>query len=171
MNLDDCYKIGQVIKAHGIKGEVVAELDVEYPEEFIDLESVFVEINKKLVPFFIDDMSIHEKRAIIKFEDVESAEEAKFLLKRSLYIPSEDLPELEEEGSSVVGILGFTVKDQTKGEIGKVTEYIERPGQDLLAVDYNGKEVYIPVDEAIILKVEKKKKVVIVDLPEGLLDL
>lgn len=171
MNLDDCYKIGQVIKAHGIKGEVVAELDVEYPEEFIDLESVFVEINKKLVPFFIDDMSIHEKRAIIKFEDIESAEDAKFLLKRSLYIPSEDLPDLEDEGNSVIGILGFTVIDQTHGEIGKVTEYIERPGQDLLVVDYKGKEVYVPVDEAIILKVEKKKKVVLVDLPDGLLDL
>jgi len=50
-------------------------------------------------------------------------------------------------------------------------EYIEKPGQDLLRVDYMGKEVYIPVDPSIIKKTDRKKKLVIVDLPEGLLDL
>lgn len=169
MNLQNCFRIGQIVKAHGIKGEVVLEMDEDHAEEFSELESVFVEINQKLVPFFIEEIQAHGKRAIIKFEEIESVEETRLLLKKQIFISSDQLP--EEADFYHDAILGFLVKDKTKGEIGLVIEYIERPAQDLLLVDYHGKEVYIPVDPSIVIKADRKKKILLVDLPDGLLDL
>jgi len=93
MNLQNCFRIGQIVKAHGIKGEVVLEMDEEHPEEFSELESVFVEINQKLVPFFIVDIQASGKRAIIKFEDIETVEETKLLLRKQVFVSSDQLSE------------------------------------------------------------------------------
>lgn len=169
MNLENCFRIGQIIKAHGIKGEVVIETDEEHPEEFSELESVFIEINQKLVPFFIEEIQVNGKRAIVLFEDIHSVEETKILLRKQVYVNAGQLP---EEGQFYhEALLGFTVRDKAKGEIGPVKEYVERPGQDLLVADYQGREVLIPVDPSIILRLDRKKKIISVNLPEGLLDL
>ena len=170
MNLDSCILIGHIVKAHGFKGEVNAEIHFNLPKKF-KLESVYLEINQKLVPFFIEKISLSNQKAIIKFEDVDSEEEVKKLLKKSLYLPAEKLPEQEEYDPSLDHIIGFKVKDKTLGELGLVVNIFERAGQDLLMMEYEGKEVMIPVDENIILKVEAKKKLITVNLPEGLLDL
>lgn len=70
MNIDACYQLGYVIKKHGVKGEVSVLLDVDFPEEYSELESVFVEINQKLVPFFIEAIQIRDDKAVIKFEHI-----------------------------------------------------------------------------------------------------
>jgi 16S rRNA processing protein RimM len=168
MNLESCFKVGEIIKAHGVRGEVVAEFAVADPDEYENLESVFVEINQKLVPFFIEKISFTQKRAIIKFEDVDSIEDTKLVLNRSLYL----LLDEEESGEELEYeyLTGFKIKDKKLGELGTVKEYMERQGQDLIVMDYKGKEVFIPVDKNIILKVDAKTKSLHVDLPDGIID-
>ena len=53
MRVEDCYQLGNIVKPHGLDGEIQAFLDVDMPETYQDLESVFVMINKKLVPFLL----------------------------------------------------------------------------------------------------------------------
>ena len=171
MNLDSCFKVGQIVKAHGIKGEIVLDLDGNHSDILLELESVFVEVNQKLIPFFIDDISVTDKRAIIKFEDINSSEDTKSLMKKNVFISNDYLPEDEEDRFYYEELIGFKIQDQNQGEIGTVTDFIERPGQDLLVGEHSGKEFYIPVDTAIILEADRDKKVLITDLPEGLLEL
>ena len=80
MNIDACYQLGYIVRTHGVKGQVVAFFDVDYPEDYEELESVFLQLSGKLVPFFIDALDIQPNgRIIIKFEDVDSIVEAEKL--------------------------------------------------------------------------------------------
>jgi 16S rRNA processing protein RimM len=169
MNIDSCFKLGQIIKAHGLKGEVLINLEVNNPEDYQDLESVFLEINQKLVPFFIEDFNIKANRAIIKFEDIDSMEAIKSILNANVFVPLDDL--VESEGTQFNLMIGCKVHDKTMGLLGVIKEVYEVPGQDLLSMDYMEKEILIPVNEHIILKLDQKKKILHVDLPDGLVDL
>ncbi|HXA02830.1 MAG TPA: hypothetical protein VNW99_12625, partial [Cytophagaceae bacterium] len=66
---------------------------------------------------------------------------------------------------------GYQVNDKNLGMLGKITEVYIMPGQEMLAMAWKEKEVLIPVNEHILLKADHKKKILQVDLPEGLLDL
>ncbi|MEM6830746.1 MAG: hypothetical protein AAF551_09530 [Bacteroidota bacterium] len=98
MKEDDCYQLGEVIKTHGLKGEVSIRLDADYPEEYKELESVFLKQEGKLVPFFIDTFHIQASNALVKFEDIDSIDQARELVKCSLFLPLSYLPELAEGG-------------------------------------------------------------------------
>ncbi|MFL5730587.1 MAG: ribosome maturation factor RimM [Cytophagaceae bacterium] len=170
MTIDSCFKLGQIQKAHGFKGEVMAQLQVKHPEDYKNLESVFVEINQKLVPFFIDSLKLTTgDKAIIKFEDLNNEAAVKSLIGHAIYLPLEEMTEEEESNLSI--LIGYQVDDKNLGRLGKISEVYTMPGQEVLGMDWKEKEVLIPAGETILLKADHKKKILHVDLPEGLLDL
>lgn len=171
MTIDECFQLGYVIKTHGLKGEINVLIDADDPNEYKNLESVFVEINKKLVPFFIDRIQIRGGKAIVKLEDLNTIEQAEELKSCSLYLPLSFLPELEEGQFYYHEIIGYEVVDDTLGTVGKVKNVYELPNQDLIAIDYKGKEALIPVNDDLIGHVDHEAKTLAVSLPEGLLDI
>ncbi|MDX5346950.1 MAG: ribosome maturation factor RimM [Hymenobacteraceae bacterium] len=171
MNKDACYELGHVVKAHGTKGQVLIELDVDYPEDYDDMESVFLEIQGKLIPFFIEHMEPQQKsRFIVKFEDINSMPEADKLRYTRLYLPLDTLPELDEDQFYFHEIVGYTVVDEKLGKLGAVKEIFNLPHQDLASMDYQGNEVLIPIHEDVVLRVDRNEKLLHVNLPEGLLE-
>jgi 16S rRNA processing protein RimM len=170
MIIDDCFKLGHIVKKHGLKGELSILLDVDYPEDYNELESVFVEINKQLVPFFIEYLQLNGDRGIVKFEDVDDLPTAERLFKSDLYLSAKNLPKLDEGQFYYHEIIGYMVSDKSLGEVGKITEVYEFPNQDLLGVIHQEKEVLIPINDEIIVKVAHELKQMQVDLPAGLLD-
>ncbi|WMJ72840.1 ribosome maturation factor RimM [Cytophagaceae bacterium ABcell3] len=172
MDKDSCFKFGFISKVHGLKGDVIAQVDVKYPEEFIDLESLFVEINKQLIPFFIEDYRLkQQQRIILKFEDVDNSEQATELIGKSIFLPNELLPEPDEGEVLLNQLVGCAVHDKVHGVLGVVDEVYEMPGQDLIGMTYQGKEVLIPVNGNILLEADYRKKILLTELPAGLLDL
>ena len=128
MNKADCFHLGYVAKLHGFKGEVSLFLDVSNPEDYADLEMVFIEINNQLTPFFIDSFKLKNKGfAAVKFEGVDTENDARFLQRKSLYLPAEILPELSGTSFYDHEIVGFTVVDTNFGEVG-VAVLIAKPG-------------------------------------------
>lgn len=171
MKTEACYQLGYVVKAHGTKGQVVAFFDVDYPEEYEEMESVFLEIQGKLVPFFIDWLEPqHKGRFIIQFEDVTTVEEAEKLRGTKLFMPLDTLPELESDQFYFHEVIGYTVVDETHGELGPVKEFYDLPHQALMALDYQGQEILMPVHDDFILRTDREEKKLYVKLPEGLLD-
>ncbi|MEQ8243738.1 ribosome maturation factor RimM [Fulvivirga sp.] len=170
MNIDACYQLGYVIKKHGVKGEVSVLLDVDFPEEYSELESVFVEINQKLVPFFIETIQIRDDKAVIKFEDIDDGPAADELKAKRVFLPLSTLPELDPGKFYYHQVVGYTVKDQKLGEVGIITGIFTSNMQDLITVDYDGTEILIPINDDIVHDADHENKILNVDLPEGLMD-
>lgn len=171
MTQDSCYLLGYIVRTHGTSGNVVMFLDVDYPEDYEELDSVYVEIKGELVPYFISKFNLQKQsNAIVTFEDVDTIEKAQALVGSSLYLSLDDLQELGEEEFYYHEIKGFTVVDARDGVLGIVKEVYALNGQDLIAMGYKGVEVLIPTSEEIVSKADKEKKELYVNLPEGLLE-
>jgi 16S rRNA processing protein RimM len=171
MKIEECFLCGYIAKPHGYKGEVTLVLDVDNPAAYSDLDSFFVLIQGSLVPYFVEEIRLQEDKAIVKLEDVATQEAAQALVGNQVYLPMNNLPELEEGQFYYHDIIGYRVVDTTAGELGEVTNVYEFPHQDLIAMNYQEQEVLIPVIDEIVLKADHTKKQLMVNLPEGLLDI
>lgn len=171
MDIESCYQLGYVLKTHGVQGELTFVLDVDDPGVYAGLESVFIEINGKLVPFFIDNIQILKEKAIVRLEDISSVQKAQHLVGNALYLPLDNLPELEEDQFYYHQIVDYQVVDEKMGNLGKVSNVYEMPHQDLVAMQYQEKEVLIPITDEIVTGIDHEKKELYVELPEGLLDI
>lgn len=171
MEKEQCYDLGFVSKTQGYKGTLILHLEVDFPESYDNLESVYVLKNNKLIPFFIEDISIlHKGFARVKFEDVDSEEDARALVKCKLYLPIEVLPELESHQFYYHEIIDFIVSDSKLGEIGTVIEHIDIPGNPQLLVLHKEKEVFVPISDTFYNGIDKDKKIIFVSLPDGLIE-
>jgi 16S rRNA processing protein RimM len=171
MDIDSCFKIGWILKPHGLKGEVTVTLDDDAPEDFSAINSVFLEQNKRLVPYFIQGISTRGKKAFVKFEDINSVDAALEISKQSIYIEKSVRPKSARGEFYNDEIIDFEVYDDEKGLLGKIREVVQAGPNRLLLLDYNNKEVLIPVNGPFIESVNKTKKKISVNLPEGFLEL
>lgn len=171
MNIDACYKIGLVMKPHGLKGEVTISMDDISPD-FSALESIFIEEKEnRLVPLFISSASMKGEKAFVKFEDIDTIEEALKISKKALYLPKSMRPKSNRGEFYDDEVQDFEVTDEISGPLGKVIDVVQTGANRLLAVDYNGKEILIPINSPLIVSVNKSKRKVSVNLPEGFLDI
>lgn len=172
MDKKDCFFVGKIVKKYSFKGELLVKLDTDEPEIYEDMESVFVELRNNLVPFFIESSQLHKSELLrVKFEDVDSEADADALLKCDLYLPLEFLPKLEDDKFYFHEVIGFTVEDVNFGTVGIVKSINDSTAQALFEIDRDGIEILIPMNDAFIKKVDKKKKVITVETPEGLIEL
>ena len=169
MDKATCFKIGYIAKAHGLKGEVTLVIT-----EAIDLtllKSVFVETKNNLVPYFIGAVSDRGDKAFVKFEDVNSVEQADMLKGCSIYLNKELRPKLKRGEFYDDEVINFAVEDENGEPLGTIKEVIQSGANRLLSLNYLGKEVLIPVNSPFIVSVNKTKKKIIVQLPDGFLDI
>jgi len=173
MRIDECYQLGYISKTHGLHGEVSVFLDVDYPEAYKEMESVFLQLKGSgtLVPFFIETIRPQKDGAILRFEDIDTIEQAEELAGAQLYLPLDQLPVLEEDQYYFHEIVGFSIQDENEGTLGIIKDVYEAGAQDLIAMDYREQEVLIPLNDEIVLKVDKEQQIVYTRLPDGLLDI
>ncbi|MBR5254813.1 MAG: 16S rRNA processing protein RimM [Bacteroidales bacterium] len=170
MKIEDCFYLGKILKPFSYKGEVVLFLDVDEPMDYSELDGVYVSINKKLVLYTIKSIRINNNKAIVRFDGVEY-EDLERLLGRELYLPLELLPPLEGNKFYFHEIIGFSVIDTEKGDIGKIIGVYENAPQPLLSIDCEGKEILLPIIDEVILEVLRQEKQMKVQSPEGLIEL
>ncbi|MAP53804.1 ribosome maturation factor RimM [Altibacter sp.] len=172
MQKEKCFYLGKIVKKYSFKGELLIKLDTDDPEEFVEMESVFVEVHKNLIPFFIEESSLHKSELLrIKFEDVDSEADADALLGAALYLPLTALPKLTGNQFYYHEVIGFTISDQRFGVIGTLVSINDSTAQALFEIDHNGKEVLIPINDSFIKKVDRTAKSILLDVPEGLIEL
>ena len=172
MDLKDSIYIGQIAKLHGYKGGVSLFLDVTHPEEYMDMESFFIEIDGILTPFFVEFFKLKNKGfAAVKFQGIDTEQEAKSLLKKKVFIPETELKELDESNFYDHEVIGYEVEDVVKGKIGKVTAIADLKQNPLLVIEFKDKEILLPIFEGLIVNVDRKLKRLKVKAPDGLIDL
>jgi 16S rRNA processing protein RimM len=172
MRKEDCFYLGKIAKKFSFKGEVLAYLDTDEPELYENLESVFVECNKHLVPFFIETASLHKNDFLrIRFEDVSTEEEAEAILGNDLYLPLSMLPKLSGNKFYFHEVIGFEVIDSRRGNIGQIVAINDSGAQPLFEIDKNGTEILIPLIDDFIIALDRENKTITLETPEGLVDL
>lgn len=170
MKKQEAYKIGYILKTHGLKGGISASFDMSNPQEYILSNALFVDTEGGLVPFFIETINVNQGKGFIKFEDVENVEKAKRLIGLDLYIPLADLPELGEGEFYFHEVIDFKIVDEEVGLIGKVEEIIDLKSHAVMRTTYQGKEVLIPMHEEVLIQTDKTTEQLTVKLPDGLLE-
>lgn len=171
MDIDSCYQLGYVVKPHGLQGDVTIYIDADNPNTYKNLESVFIHMDNQLVPFFIKHIKISGHKALLSLEESRNINFANNLKGAELFLPLDRLPELADEHFYYHEIIGYEVIDKETGELGKVLNILSAGPQDILTVDHDGIEVLIPINEETVYKVDKKKELVYVNLPDGLLEI
>jgi 16S rRNA processing protein RimM len=159
------------MKPHGLKGQVTISLDAEAPEDFSDIETVFIENRNRLLPYFIEAISMKGNKAFLKLEEVNSPEEAQRISKSSVYLPKTARARSGRGEFYDDEVIGFEVSDTELGILGKITEIVHAgPNNKLLSVDYQGREVLVPLNSPFIDSVNKSRKKITVTLPTGFLE-
>lgn len=169
----NCVKIGYVQKPHGIHGELVIRFQEEYYETLEEYPILFLEIDSLLVPYFIPEDGLRFKSGesvIVRLDWVDSDKKAKALCGLSVYVDQNDVF-LSEDELSTNALVGYQLYDETLGLIGEITDVNDYSGNLLLSVDYEGREVLIPLNEELMVRLDEDLQEIELRIPEGLFHL
>lgn len=171
MKIDDCFYVGYVTKTKGLKGEVQIYFEFEDFEE-LDLSTLFLDTNGKLIPYFTSSFKLQSNRTgYLFFEDIDTIEKAEKLIRKKIYLPDSKKPEKQEDEFYYTDLKGFIVHDEKAGEIGEISDVLEYPQQFIAVVPYKFREVMFPLNEEIIKSIDEEEGIIKVVLPEGLIDI
>ncbi len=172
MRKEDCFFLGKIVKKYSYKGELLVTLDTDEPQMYTQMESVLVEINHALIPFFIESSSLHKSRLLrVQFEEVNSEADANALIGSKLYLPMDMLPKLTGNKFYFHEVIGFTAIDNNFGEIGTIARINDQTAQALFVINRQGQEVLIPLNDEFIMHLDRAAKEIHLNTPEGLIDL
>jgi 16S rRNA processing protein RimM len=172
MRTEDCFYLGKIAKKFSFKGELLIYLDTDEPELYENMESVFVEFNKNLIPFFIENSSLHKGDFLrVQFEDVTNEEEADKLLGSDIYLPLAMLPKLEGNKFYFHEVIGFEIEDERLGVFGVIASINDSSAQPLFEVLNGSVELLIPMIDQFLVKIDRENKKVVMNLPEGLVEM
>jgi 16S rRNA processing protein RimM len=172
MRKEDCFYLGKIAKKFSFKGEVLIYLDTDEPELYEDMESVFVEFNKNLIPFFIENSNLHKGDFLrVKFEDVDNEEQADEIINCEVYLPLNILPKLEGNKFYFHEVIGFEIEDQRIGVFGKIVSINDTSAQPLFEIINGNVEILVPMIDQFLVKIDRENKKVIMNLPEGLVEM
>lgn len=107
----------------------------------------------------------------IDFEEVKDESSADKLIGSELYLPLTMLPKLSGNKFYYHEVIGFTLMDEVHGDIGVIDSVNDNASQDLFEVKKGDKELFIPITDEIITKVDRENKSIHVRTPEGLVEL
>ncbi|GAA4047083.1 ribosome maturation factor RimM [Flavobacterium chungnamense] len=172
MRKEDCFYLGKIAKKFSFKGEVLIYLDTDEPELYQEMESIFVEFNKNLIPFFIENSNLHKGDFLrVKFEDVDNEEQADEIINCEVYMPLNMLPKLEGNKFYFHEVIGFEIEDQRIGVFGKIVSINDTSAQPLFEVINGNVEILVPMIDQFLVKIDRENKKVIMNLPEGLVEM
>lgn len=170
--IEDLVPIGQVAKTIGYKGNVLVDAYPGYEQSWSALTKCLIKVEGVWAPFFVISSQRHADLLDILFADLQDDKAARTIVQQEIFINAHQIAaedgELEMEDSEWVG---FVVMDTEIGQIGTIQAIRELPGQDLAIVSYLDKSISIPLAEELIVEIDLEKKVVVLNLPHGLLDL
>ncbi len=162
--------IGKLVATFGLKGEIVLLHHLGKKTSLKGLQTLFIEEKKgEMLPWFIEETRIkNDQELFVKFDGIDSKESARRLIQKQVWLKEEDFHKYAGK-SSAISFLGFHIIHHGE-DLGEILEIIEQPHQVLCRIDLDGKEALIPLHAETLLKIDKKKKQVQVNLPDGLLD-
>lgn len=170
-NTSNLVTIACISRPQGLKGEVIARLETDFPERFDKLKNVFLVFpNGKIEETFLENHWFHKGQVVLKFSLISDRNDAETLRNALVKIPESDLIELPKDHYYEFDLVGCQITTINGLEIGKVQELMYTGPAPLLIVR-GTKEYLIPLAEEICYEINIKEKKILINPPEGLLEL
>jgi 16S rRNA processing protein RimM len=174
---DDLIVIARAVRTHGLKGEIVAELLTDFPERFEDVDELIL-VAPSVEPQSrdqqraeLEDFWFQKGRVVLKLAGYDDVDQAKALVGYAFAVPDSERVELEEDEFYDWELEGCTVRIGDRN-IGQVRSILKTGGTEILVIaDDSGKEQLVPLAAEIVVKIDKVARVILIDPPEGLLEL
>ena len=172
---EEVTAVGELIKTHGIAGELVMKTLYDGLFEGMDTPYIICDMDGILVPFFIESYRPRGAASLlVKLEYVDDERAARRFVRRTVYYPIDRLSENDSEGADDPAwecFVGYQLTDEAGHEVGTVTAVDASTANVLFRVDRVGHELLIPVASEVMHGVDHAARCIAVDMPEGLLDL
>ncbi len=174
--MKDHIQVGYTRKPFGVNGQLKLKIEANFLEDVLKSEVLFIEIGGQQVPHFVESFQDTEE-LVVHFEDVESREQAAKLVSRPVYLRPADIIPAEEKEIPLETIephlkyLNYYIEEVELGKIGQIVRIEVFPQQEMAFVDYDGREVMIPLHPSFVLREDVKQRVLTLDLPEGMLEI
>ena len=171
MGSNQFTEIGLIQRTHGVNGEFQVTWNSNFYLEEQNLESVFIEIEGIPVPFFISSIRPKgEDKALIKLEDIDDVICAEEFVGLKMLLPSDQIETDDELLMS--DLIGYSIVSTEKQLIGKIVDYQEYQSNSVFTVNHqSGKEIILPAVNDLIIEVDTESKTVLMEIPDGLIDL
>lgn len=165
---DELYKIGQIGRTHGIKGEVTLHFTDDVWDR-ADAEYLFLRVDGLPVPFFLEEYRFRsDTTALVKFLDHDSADDVQFMVGCDVLFPYALTPEADEEAEHTWRYFtGFALHDEAAGFVGTI-DSVDDSTQNVL---FRIGERLVPAAEEWIKDINLGERIIRMSLPEGLLEL
>lgn len=166
---EEVFKIGVINKPHGIKGEVSFTFTDDIFDR-VDCDYLILLMDGILVPFFMEEYRFRSDTvALVKFEGIDTAEQARRFTNVEVYFPKKFMDE-QEDVTSWNFFIGFRVEDVHHGYLGEITNVDDTTLNVLFAIEKDGEELLLPAHEEFIISLDREKKVMKVNVPDGLIE-
>jgi 16S rRNA processing protein RimM len=168
---DEVFRIGRLIKPHGIKGEISFAFDSDVFDR-VDCPYLICLLDGIFVPFFIEEYRFKGREtALMKFEGIDSEEKARRLSGADVYFPRSYMDSAEKEpfAEGWSYFIGFSLTDSRTGHVGVIEAVDESTLNTLFLVKRGEDEIIIPATENLIDSVDDKGRTLQMNLPDGLL--
>lgn len=168
---EEVYNIGKFTRPHGIKGEISLSFTDDIFDR-VDCPYLVCSLEGILVPFFIEEYRFKsDSTALIKFERIDSAEAASIFTNKEVFFPKSYAEQTEEDEYSWQYFVGFDTHDTVHGHLGELVAVDESTINTLFVVERSDKtELLIPAQEEFIEAIDHDKRLIMFNLPDGLLD-
>jgi 16S rRNA processing protein RimM len=172
-NQDDLIIVARAVRTRGLKGELVADVLTDFPERFEGVERLFaVAPGAERIQLALESYWFQNDRMVLKFTGYDSVESAKALVGYEFGLPEAERIELSPDEFYDWELEGCLVENKLGQSVGKVREVMRTGGVELLVVESEKRrEVFIPMAASIVLEIDVARKKILIDPPEGLLDL
>jgi len=169
---DDFVTVGRIVRPQGNRGEVVVASETDFGETRFGNGSVLqVRNDNRVSALTVTSSRPHDGRWVVAFAGVGSIDEAEALRGAELTIPSSELGRLESGGYYVHDLIGCRVDTTAGATVGRVRDVQFGTGVPLIVIDGAAAEVLVPFTDAICRRVEIGARLIVIDPPEGLLEL
>ncbi len=159
--------VGFLRRPHGVKGEIVMDVHTDFPERMKSGRKLF--IGEERQPVTLTSVRPHQSGLLVKFEGIETPEQAGKFRNQWVYVKKSDLPPLSEGQLYQFELLGFRVVDEDGNPLGELVEILETGANDVYVVrDDSGREILLPNIPSVILDLEPASRTMRVHLLEGL---
>ena len=162
--------IGRIVSAFGLKGDMIVLHHLGKKIAVSKIKVIFLEQKKdELLPYFVENIRKKgDDELSLKLEGIDSKESATKFIRREVWLNEQEI-QAHTQKNNPIGWVGYKILDQGK-DLGPIIEVIEQPHQILCRLDINTREVLIPINEQTLDKVDHKNKTVLLNLPDGLLE-